>query len=353
MEEFLPYKIWFSMIKISNKRKFILLENMKNEKEVYENRKILSKSSSKFLKELDIDLQNNTVECILKDINDKKYKFVSFFDSNYPTMLKDIEDKPYSLFYKGDIRPLNNNVSLAIVGSRNCTSYGREITKNIAMELGRREINIVSGGALGIDSIAHGVCTKNNFYNAAILGCGIDICYPAYNNILYKDIEKNGAIITEYLPKTSPYKFNFPKRNRIISGLSKGVIVIEAGAKSGSLITCSKAIEQGKDVVAVPGNLFSSQSVGCNRLINDGAYLFTNIDDMLYNLSIDCNLKRHNECNGLKELILNKLNGKILNIDEIIKIVNIDTSIIHELLCELQFENRIINIYGNCYTKIL
>lgn len=352
MKDFLKYEIWFSMVNISNKRKFILLDNIKNEKEIYENRKVLSKGN-RYLKDLDVEINNESIDLIIEDIEKDKYKFITFFHDDYPKMLKNIDDKPYSLFYKGDIKQLNNNVSLAIVGSRNCTAYGREITKNIAFELGKRNINIVSGGALGIDSIAHDVCTKNNFYNAAILGCGIDICYPSYNKALYENIEKNGVIITEYVPKTPPYKFNFPKRNRIISGLSKAVIVVEAGSKSGSLITCSQAIEQGKDVVAVPGNLFSSQSIGCNRLINDGAYLFTNVDDMLYNLSIDCNYKNNYECNGLKELILHKLTGKIVNIDELIRLVDVDTSIIHELLCELQFENRIINIYGNCYTKIL
>lgn len=352
MNDFFIYKIWFSTIKISNRRKFILLENLKDEKEIYANRKVLSKSN-KYLKNLDVDLDNDIVKSIVEDLENRKYNFITYLDDDYPSILKEIDDKPYSLFYKGNIKRLNTSISLAIVGSRNCTLYGKEITKSIAYELGKRNINIVSGGALGIDSVAHSECIKNNFYTAAILGCGIDICYPSYNKALYENIEKNGVIITEYLPKTPPYKFNFPKRNRIISGLSKAVIVVEAGEKSGSLITCSQAIEQGKDVVAVPGNLFSSQSVGCNRLINDGAYLFTNIEDMLYNLSIDCNYKNNYECNGLKELILDKLTGKIVSIDEIIRLVNVDTSIIHELLCELQFENRILNIYGNCYTKIL
>lgn len=352
MEDFLKYKVWFSVVNVSNKKKFVLLDNMENEKDIYENRKFLSKKN-KYLKDLDMDIENQKIQYIIEDIKKDKYKLVTFLDVDYPNMLKDIDDKPYALFYKGDIRTLSNRISLAIVGSRNCTSYGREITKNITFELGKRNINIVSGGALGIDSIAHGVCSKNNFYNAAILGCGIDVCYPSYNKGLFDSIEKNGVIITEYTPKTPPYKYNFPKRNRIISGLSKAVIVVEAGSKSGSLITCSQAIEQGRDVVAVPGNLFSSQSIGCNRLINDGAYLFTNIDDMLYNLSIDCNYKNNCECNGLEELILNKLTGKIMNIDELIRLVDVDTSIIHELLCELQFENKIINIYGNCYTKIL
>lgn len=352
MEDFFEYKVWFSTVNISNKKKFILLDNMENEKHIYENRKFLSRKN-KYLKNLDVDMQNEEVENIIENIDKNKYKFTTFSENNYPNTLKDIHDKPYSLFYKGNIDELNNKISLAIVGSRNCTSYGREIAKNIAFELGKRNINIVSGGALGIDTVAHDICNKNNFYNTAILGCGIDICYPSYNKGLYNNIEKNGVIITEYIPKTPPYRYNFPKRNRIISGISKAVIVVEASSRSGALITCSQAIEQGKDVVAVPGNVFSSQSIGCNKLINDGAYLFTNIDDMLYNLSIDCNYKNNCECNGLEKLILDKLTGKIMNIDELIRLVDVDTSVIHELLCELQFENKIINIYGNCYTKIL
>ncbi|MGL5243671.1 MAG: DNA-processing protein DprA, partial [Sarcina sp.] len=142
-------------------------------------------------------------------------------------------------------------------------------------------------------------------------------------------------------------------RNRIISGLSKGVIVVEAGERSGSLITCNCALEQGKDVVAVPGSIFSPQSIGCNKIIKDGAYIFTNIDDMLYNLAIDHKSDEKLEFCGVKAKIIKLLEEKVMHIDEIINNMNVDTDIIHELLCELQFENEISSISGNYFAKIL
>lgn len=352
MRKDLEYKVWFASLKLSNKMKIILLEKMDKEKDIYINRKELS--TLKGMKKLNVSLDNEITERILRDINNNKYNLITFNELEYPSKLKVIENSPYGIFIKGDIRPLMEGPSLAIVGSRDCTQYGVEVTKHICNELSKVGMNIVSGGALGIDTIAHKTCCNNNSYNVAILGCGINIYYPAYNKGLYNLIEQNGAIISEFLPDTKPFHYNFPLRNRIISGLCKGVIVIEAGEKSGSLITCTCALEQGKDVVAVPGPIFSPKSKGCNKLIKDGAYIFTTIEELLYNFSINCNTEKVKIYNGLKQNILELLEEKIMHIDEIVRITNIDISVINTVLCELQFDdNEINNIYGNYYAKIL
>lgn len=353
MYNLLDYKVWFATLPLSNNIKMTLINNLKSEEEVFENRKTLKKINDKYLKVLDTPLDNEICYKVKGEIDRGVYKIVTYLDEEYPRDLKEIKDSPYVLFFKGELEEINKRKTLAIVGSRNCTSYGKEVTKYICNELGKKQINIVSGGALGIDTIAHESCIKKDYYNVAILGCGINKCYPAYNKQLYKSLESCGAVVSEFLPNTPPFHYNFPRRNRIISGLAKGIIVIEAGEKSGSLITCSLALEQGKDVVAIPGSIFSPQSKGCNKLIKDGAILFTNIDDMLYNFSIDSKEEKTKKCNGLKGQILKLLDEKIMHIDEIIRVVNIDTSILHELLCELQFENEITNIYGNYYAKIL
>lgn len=353
MYDLFDYKIWFSTLPLSNNIKLALINNLENEEEVYENRRILKKINEKYLKILDTPIENKISHRVKDDVINGRYNIVTYLEEQYPKELKNIKDAPYILFYKGNVEELNKRETIAIVGSRRCTSYGKEVTKYICSELGKRRINVVSGGALGIDTMAHESCTKNNYYNVAILGCGINKCYPAYNKQLYKALENCGAVVSEFLPDTDPFHYNFPRRNRIISGLAKGIIVVEAGEKSGSLITCSLALEQGKDVVVIPGSIFSPQSKGCHKLIKDGATLFTNIEDMLYNFAIDSKKEKTKVCNGFKGEILKLLDEKIMHIDEIIRVVNIDTSILHELLCELQFENEITNIYGSYYAKIL
>ncbi|MPQ42398.1 DNA-processing protein DprA [Clostridium tarantellae] len=353
MEDVVKYKIWLSVLKISDKMKLELLKFFKNEKDLYENKNKIKNIQSKWAKEFQKNMDCLDITSIEKSILNKEYKITTYNDKDYPTNLKSIYNPPYCIFYRGNISLLNVRESIAIVGSRKCTVYGKESTKYICTELGKKCINIISGGALGIDTIAHKTCVTNKHYNVAVLGCGINVTYPVYNKALYDEIEKIGVIITEFLPNTKPYSFNFPKRNRIISGLSKGVVVIEAGEKSGSLITCNYALEQGKDVIAVPGSIFSPQSLGCNKIIQDGAYIFTTIENMLYNLAINYKKDKKLEFCGLKGKIIKLLEEKVMHIDEIINNMNVDTDIIHELLCELQFENEINMISGNYFAKIL
>lgn len=208
-------------------------------------------------------------------------KMVTCYDTEYPYKLRLIENRPIVLFYKGDISHINEE-TVAIVGSRNCTQYGRKCGNFFSYELARRNVNVVSGLAIGIDSVAHCAALNAKGRTYAIIGSGLDNIYPAQNIKLANTIiERGGAIITEHVIGTRPDRANFPRRNRIISGMADAVIVIEASEQSGSLITANYAINQGKEVWAVPGSIFSNESKGTNKLIIDGANVLTSMSDIL------------------------------------------------------------------------
>ena len=213
-------------------------------------------------------------------------KEISIESSKYPDSLKQIYDPPKKLYVIGDEKLLNNN-SIAIVGSRDNTEYGKKAAKYFAYNLAKENICIVSGLARGIDSFAHIGTLQAKGKTIAVVGNGLDIVYPKENEKLAQEIIKSGgAIISEYPIGSKPERFHFPARNRIISGLSNGVLVVEAKEKSGSLITADFAIEQGKEVFVVPGNINSLNSVGTNSLIKDGAILVSNYQEILQWLDI-------------------------------------------------------------------
>lgn len=207
-------------------------------------------------------------------------EIINIYDKYYPDKLKVIYDPPVVLYVKGDKSILNEN-GMAIVGCRSCTEYGKIIAQKFAYNLSINNINVISGLARGIDSFAHIGSLKGNGKTIAVVGCGLDRVYPDENKNLFREIIKTGgAVISEYVIGTKPVAKNFPRRNRIISALSNGVIVVEAGLKSGTLITVDFALEQGKDIYAIPGNINSPNSYGTNDLIKQGAKLVTNIEDI-------------------------------------------------------------------------
>ena len=207
---------------------------------------------------------------------------VSINDENYPNSLKNIYDPPILLYLKGNI-DLIYKKSISIIGCRLCSSYGKVVTKKFAYNLAKKNITIISGLARGIDTYAHIGALEANGNTIAVLGSGIDVIYPKENENLYNSIIKNnGLIISEYIIGTKPIPINFPKRNRIISALSSGVLVTEAKIRSGSFITVDFALEQGKEIFAVPGNINSVNSEGTNELIKNGANLLTSYLDLTY-----------------------------------------------------------------------
>ena len=219
---------------------------------------------------------------ILRDCARQNIRVISMEETDYPAPLRDLEDAPIVLYVRGTMPDWENTISVGIVGTRRATSYGLNASRWLAANLAHAGCTIVSGMALGIDGQANLGALEADGTTVAVLGCGADVCYPPAHKELMARIIEHGAVITEYPPGTEPKSYHFPLRNRIMSGLSRGVIVIEAPAKSGALITADRALEQGRDVFAVPGNINSPQSAGTNRLLREGgAELVTCAADVL------------------------------------------------------------------------
>ena len=206
---------------------------------------------------------------------------ISIQDKDYPSLLKEIYDPPICLYIRGNKKILNNE-SIAIIGCRDASDYGLNVANEFAYNLSKQNINIISGLARGIDSEAHLGAVRANQKTIAVLGNGLDIIYPKENiNLVQNILNSGGAIISEYPLGTKPKKENFPARNRIISGMSKGLLVVEAKEKSGTLITVDFALEQGRDVFVIPGNINSINSVGTNDLIKQGAKVVTTWEECI------------------------------------------------------------------------
>ncbi len=205
-------------------------------------------------------------------------------EPEYPRRLAEISDAPYGLYYTGKL-PDETHKSVAIIGARNCSEYGRHMARQFGARLAESGIQIVSGMARGIDGISQNAALQENGYSIGVLGCGVDICYPEENRQLYESLMEKGGICSEYPPGTMPRAILFPPRNRIISGLSDAVLVIEAKEKSGTLITVDMALEQGKEVYALPGRATDPLSKGCNRLIRQGAGLIDSVQELLQELT--------------------------------------------------------------------
>ena len=198
----------------------------------------------------------------------------------YPALLKEIRDYPKELYYIGDPKLLEEKC-VSIVGSRKTNQYGRSTAYSFGKALGQRGITVVSGMAVGIDTCAHEGALQEKGNTAAVLACGLDLCYPPRNRELKEKIESAGIVLSEYPPGTAAQRYYFPQRNRIISGLSPLTVVVQAGNRSGALITAELAADQGRDVGAVPGNIDSEYNLGSNKLLREGAFALTGVQDLL------------------------------------------------------------------------
>jgi DNA processing protein len=216
----------------------------------------------------------------------KNIQVLTWDDPEYPARLKQIDQPPPVLYVRGTLTE-QDDFAVAMVGTRMITGYGRQVTADIAACLAHNGLTVVSGMARGVDGLAHGTALDNGGRTIAVLGCGVDVVYPPEHRALAERIVAQGALVSDYAPATKPDSANFPPRNRIISGLSRAVVVVEAGEDSGALITATFAAEQGRDVFAVPGNITAPQSKGTNRLIRDGATPLLNPQDLLGALQLD------------------------------------------------------------------
>lgn len=286
----LKYWVWLASLPGMRARKFY---NLINRFETAEN--VFNSSEDELIsygsvrEELAKVIANNrNIEKIDKYLKKVKDNGINVYLSNqneYPINLKNIYDPPPVLYSLGELHEEDNN-AIAIVGSRKATEYGLKIAERLAGELAHYGITVVSGMALGIDAAAHKGALKSRGRTIAVLGSGVTYVHPKSNQNIYEEIIKNGAVVSEYPLGIVPTPWNFPARNRIISGLSLGTVIVEAGIKSGSLITADFALEQGREVFAVPGGINSPNSAGTNSLIKNGAKLVSEVGDILEELNI-------------------------------------------------------------------
>jgi DNA processing protein len=313
-----------------------------------------------------INWRNNySLNNLLNQLEQENIAYVCWHDKEYPKLLLETDDPPPILFYQGDISIVNQiNNFLAIIGSRNNTTYGEKIILEIIPTLIQYNFIITSGLAFGIDALAHKQTLIAGGKTIAVLGSGLQkkYIYPRRNRELAQQIIiQGGLIVSEFLPDSPAQKSNFPRRNRIISGLSQAILIIEAEKKSGSLITASHALDQNRDILAIPGNIFSSSSIGTNDLIKKGAKLITNINDILENFKLEPNLKndklnslqqtkyqpRNETENQILSLIYQThLKGSHISTNEIIKKTKLDTSKINSTLSILEISGAIKNHDG-------
>ena len=283
-----------------------------------------------------------------------KYNYFTIEDDIYPQCLKEISNPPLKLYYKGNLDLLKDERLIAVVGTRNPSSYGKLCCEYMVKKMTSANITIVSGFAKGIDSIAHKTSLLAGGKTIAVIASGLDIVYPASNLSLYREIEEKGLILSEYEAGVKPFKFNFPQRNRIIAGLSKGTIVVESKDRGGSLITADLALEFNRDVYAVPGDVFSEYSKGCNNLIRDSkAKSLSNINELLDDYSWKIEEKNiNNKYTQNQLLILNSLSSE-KNLDNILMGTKIEQTEILAELMTLEIMGAIKSIAGGRYKKIL
>ena len=285
----MKYWIWLASVEgLGPVKKFALLNKFETAKRIYNatEKEILKVDgmSDKIVQNMQKAKDAKLLEKYEKYILKNDIKIINISDDNYPAKLKNIYAPPITIFAKGDISLLNSK-SIAIVGSREPSKYGIYVAEKFSKELSKEGITIVSGLARGIDTFAHVGALSSFGKTIAVLGSGIDIVYPKENAKYYREISEKGLIISEYIVGTAPESKNFPQRNRIISGLSDGVLVVEARKNSGTMITTDFALEQGKELYVIPGNITSNLSAGTNNLIKEGAKLVTDVYEILEDLN--------------------------------------------------------------------
>lgn len=346
------YRLKIAGVRESSIRK--ILKNFKNYDEIFKlDRNILSRyigieDCNRVYQSLNIDLEKE-----IEKLKKMGISLLSIEDENYPVELKNISQPPLFLYYRGNIDLLKSK-KIAVVGTRKPTTYGKVSCEKFVKELVENKITTVSGLALGIDSVCHKITLQNGGNTIAVVGSGLDVVYPKENISLWKEIEKKGLVISEYSLGTQPKPYNFPLRNRIIVGISRGVLVVESREKGGSLITAEIALDENRDVYAIPGDIFSPCSQGTNKLIEKSyGKLVTNAYEILEEYGwINCSF------NASKKLNLTDYELKIYNVlrieknlDEIILETSMKPGEILSILMELEVKNIICSLPGGKYRR--
>jgi len=289
-----------------------------------------------------------SLEAEMEKLDSYSVKALNCNDSNYPSRLKEIYDYPPLLYIRGSLLP-EDDWCLAVVGTRRATVYGRQVTEEIVTDLAQSKITIASGLAKGIDSVAHNAALAAGGRSIAVFACGLDIVYPAENTNLARSIIQQGALISEYPLGTRPRADNFPRRNRIMSGLSLGVLVTEADETSGAMITAHLALEQNREVFAIPGSVLSPASRGTNYLIQEGAKLVRDYTDILEELNLTAvahqmEMREVIPASDTESLLLKQLSAEPIHIDEVCRTSGLPVSTVSSTLAMMELKGLVKQI---------
>ncbi|MEG0961542.1 MAG: DNA-processing protein DprA [Lachnospiraceae bacterium] len=357
----MKYENWLAGItEISGRKKIKLESYMGSAKEVYDlNERQLERTGILTKREEMIFLEhkkNRNLQLEEEICSKEQIQLINYGRINYPSRLLPLYNPPYGIYYKGRL-PEENKPSIAVVGARRCSSYGSKIAEQIGYRLGLLGITVVSGMAEGIDGQGHQGTLKAGGATYGVLGCGIDVCYPVKNRTIYEEIPKKGGLLSEYPPGTKPLPIHFPARNRLISGLADFVIVVEARKKSGSLITADFALEQGKDVFAVPGRISDALSGGTNELIQQGAGIFLGIENVLSqwsaftDTSYEFTVKTENALEKLERLVYSCLDLTPRNLEELMKKTELTLPQLIQGITGLREKAFISEVYKNYFIR--
>ena len=312
------------------------------------------KKSENFIKNRDkVD-----VDKAFADVETRGINFLTYEDEKYPHMLKQIENPPAVLYYKGKLFECNLNKTLAVVGSRKASTSARNNLRNIISGLGNTDICVVSGLASGIDTVAHTSAIENNLKTIGVIASGLDHVYPSQNKTLYENIENGyGAVVTEYYPTFEPIKFRFPQRNRIVTGLSYGTLVAEASLKSGALISANLTLEQGRELMCMPGEISNTNTQGVYKLLKNGAAIVTESQDILNALNWEIKMEESQTQLTLptltpdEEKIFEHLQIEEKGIDELLALTSLKLDDLLMNLTTMELKGIIKQVNGDRYRK--
>ncbi|WP_432629467.1 DNA-processing protein DprA [Brotaphodocola sp.] len=297
-----------------------------------------------------------TCKAEFEQLSERGMRFVIWCDEEYPEKLREIYDYPMGLFVRGKL-PNSRQPVVAVVGARGCSEYGEQLAERFSMTLAENGVQIVSGLASGIDGASHRGALRAGKPTFGVLGCGVNICYPSENFRIYEEMGRTGGILSEFGPDTPPKAMNFPMRNRIISGMADAIVVVEARAKSGSLITADLGMEQGREIFALPGRVTDHLSEGCNHLIQQGAHLATSPEDVLEFLGVKYRKKliiHEKNVNGLakkEKLVYSCLDFKPKHLDQIVAQTGLGISDCMGILLELELGGYVFRSANHYYGK--
>jgi DNA processing protein len=300
--------------------------------------------------------RESALDSLMEDMEKRGIRLLFLDDERYPALLKSIDDPPYLLYCMGDVRALNLP-SVAVVGTRHPSGYGADMAKSIAGALSEAGVCVVSGMAIGIDGSAHAGALQRSGKTVAVLGSGLNTPYPPENTALFHEIlASGGAAISEYPPEARPHSFHFPHRNRLISGLCRGVVFVEGRVKSGGMITVRTALDQGREVFAVPGNIGQYYAEGPNAIIREGAVMITSVEDILEELGIDAPEPKPGEETKPRDAvsggIVRALQKEAMGMDALIKETGLTADALIAQLCMLEIGGEIKRESGNIYRLV-